>query len=102
MRSLRWIFPFLLWTLVLQSCVTPPQVVQGTVVSCSLETQMLVVRDERSPDRELAISLAGADIGATPDVDDVVRVAYVEKEGEAVALRVMNLTKQKELQAGKD
>jgi len=92
----------LLGALVLQSCVTPLQVVQGTVVRCSLESQTLVVRDERAQEREVTLSLAGADIGATPEVDDVVRVAYVEKDGGAVALRVMNLTKQKELQAGKD
>ena len=101
MRSLHWLFPFLLGALALQSCVTAPQVVQGTVVSCSLESQTLVVRDERPPKRELTLSLAEAIIGATPEVDDVVRVAYVEKDGRAVALRVMNLTKQKELRARK-
>ncbi len=101
MRSLHWLFPFLLGALALQSCGAAPQVVQGTVVSCSLESHTLVVRDERSPERKLTLSLAEADIGATPEAGDVVRVAYVEKDGRAVALRVMNLTKQKELQTKK-
>lgn len=81
-------------------CGTPPHVVQGTVVSYSPETRVLVVRDEIPPRRELSLSVAQAAIGAAPEANDVVRVAYREAEGGAVAVRVMNLTKQKKLQKG--
>lgn len=86
--------------LVLAGCGTPPHVVQGTVVGYSPETHTLVVRDEIPPHREISLSIAHAEIGAAPEANDLVRVAYREAEGAAVAVRVMNLTKQKELQKG--
>ena len=100
MKPLWTLAPVLLCLLALGGCGTPPQVVQGTVVSYSPETQVLVVRDEVPPHREISLSVAQAEIGGAPEANDIVRVAYREAEGAAVAVRVMNLTKQKELQKG--
>lgn len=102
MKPLRFLSPALWCMLTLGACGVPPKVVQGTVVSYSQATQVLVVKDEIAPNREISLSTVGAEIGAAPDANDVVRVAYREEGGTAVALRVMNLTKQKELQKGSD
>ena len=46
------------------------------------------------------LSLAGAEIGAPPEVGDTVRVAYAIEGGAAVARRVMNLTRQEDSRGG--
>jgi hypothetical protein len=78
-------------------CGKGPEVLQGRVVSYDPSSQDLVVKDERPPQREVRLSLEGAEIGAEPKPDDVVRVAYREADGGLVAGRVMNLTRQKEI-----
>ncbi|MBM3789969.1 MAG: hypothetical protein FJW35_06410 [Acidobacteria bacterium] len=102
MKSVQRVAMLLLGAFILQGCLTAPKVLQGTVVSYSEETRMLVVKDEEAPNEEVAISLAGAEIGALPETGDLVRVAYVEEGGRSRALRVMNLTRQKELQKSGD
>jgi len=86
--------------LMMPACGEAPRVIQGTVVSYSPESGALVVKDEIPPHVELSLSVAKAEIGAAPDAGDIVRVAYREQGGAAVAVRVMNLTKQKELVKG--
>jgi hypothetical protein len=86
--------------LALSACGVTPEVVQGTVVSYSEETKTLVVKDEVAPHGEITFSLASAEIDAPSSPDDLVRVAYREEGGAAVADRVMNLTKQKAWQKG--
>jgi len=88
--------------LALSACGVAPKVVQGTVVSYSEETKTLVVKDEVAPHREITLSVATAEIDATPSPDDLVRVAFRDEGGAAVADRVMNLTKQKALQKGSE
>ena len=80
----------------LYGCGEPPFVVQGTVVSYDSAAEQMVVRDETAPDRELVLSLTGADLGAPPAVGDVVRIAYREKGSELVALRVMTVSHESE------
>lgn len=83
------------------ACVDPPQVVQGTVVKFEPASQTLVVKDEQQPEQELVFSLQGTEIGAEPAEQDEVRIAYREKEGKLTAIRLMNLTRQKELSGQK-
>ncbi len=78
-------------------CGKGPDVLQGRVVSYDPSTQELIVKDERAGQREVRLSLKHAEIGAEPQADDVVRIAYGEAEGRLVARRVMNLTRQKEV-----
>lgn len=97
MRSAKALaIPFLAGVLC-AACVDAPRVIQGTVVSRDAASRTVVVRDEKPPGAELAISLADAEVGAEPETGDLVRVAYREKGGQAVALRVMNLTRQGEV-----
>ena len=83
--------------LLISACGNPPKVVQGIVVKYDSASKTLVLKDEKQPDQELAFSLAGAEIGADPAEQDEVRLAYREQGGSLVAIRVMNLTRQKEL-----
>jgi hypothetical protein len=79
-------------------CIQAPSVIQGTVVRVDGGgSGSMVVRDERPPNQEVTLSLAGCEIGADPHAGDEVRVAYVERDGGHVALRVMNLTRQAEV-----
>jgi len=80
----------------LVSCVESPKVVQGKVQSYQADSKILVVADEKAPGTELTISLASAEVGAEPAPGDLVRVSFREPAGQAVAIRVMNLTKQKD------
>ncbi len=83
------------WT----GCAKGPEVLQGKVVQYDAATQSLVVKDERAGQREVQLSLQDSEIGAEPEVDDLVRVAYREVGGRLVVRRVMNLTRQKEVAA---
>jgi hypothetical protein len=81
----------------LYGCGDPPRVVQGTVVSYEPGDHRLLLLDEDLPNAEVTLSLAGAEVGADPSPKDLVRVAYHDRQGKLVALRVMNLTRQSEL-----
>ncbi len=94
--SLCLVFGLCFWV----SCVESPTVVQGKVQSYSADSKTLKVQDERPPGAELTISLQGAEIGADPAPGDQVRVSYRDQAGKLVAIRVMNLTKQKESKSG--
>jgi hypothetical protein len=83
--------------LVLVSCSEAPEVIQGTVVSFDSASNVLAIRDECPPHREIALSLEGAEIGAAPERDDVVRAAFRSEGDRHQAIRVMNLTRQKEI-----
>jgi hypothetical protein len=80
----------------LGACVDAPRVLQGAVVRYDAAQKVLVVKDECPPHREISFGLAEAEVGADAVAHDVVRVAYREAGGQAMATRVMNLTRQKE------
>lgn len=80
------------------SCGDPPLVLQGEVVSYDESAKTLSVKDERASGEVAVLSLANAEIGAAPASGDLVRVAYREREGAKMASRVMNITRQTELQ----
>jgi hypothetical protein len=98
MKAIRLILVIVLGASVLSSCGVAPKVVQGHVVSYSLESNTLVVKDETAPNQEMTFSTLHAEMGALTEPGDLVRVSYREEGEAAVVLRVMNLTKQKELQ----
>jgi hypothetical protein len=79
---------------VVSGCGNPPLVFQGKVESTDQAAATVVVRDGETT---LTFSLAGAAIGAQPDVGDEIRLAYFDEGGTLRATRVMNLTKQAEL-----
>jgi hypothetical protein len=79
------------------ACGDAPKVVQGTVESYDPQARILVVRNERPAGGELQLSLAGSEVGADPQVGDVVRAAYRAEGGRLRATRVMNLTRQAEV-----
>jgi len=83
--------------LVLGSCTESPEVIQGTVVSFDSAANVLTVRDECPPHGEIALSIEGAEIGAAPERDDVIRAAFRSEGDQQRAIRVMNLTRQKEI-----
>jgi hypothetical protein len=96
MKAVRLSLCLVLGLCFLVSCVESPTVVQGKVQSYSADSKTLMVQDERPPGPELTISLQGAEIGADPAPGDQVRVSYRDQAGKLVAIRVMNLTKQKD------
>jgi hypothetical protein len=73
-----------------------PTVVQGSVMSYDQTAKSIVVKDETTPNPEMTISAANADIGAEPRPGDVVRVAYRDEGGFLRATKVMNVTRQEE------
>jgi hypothetical protein len=98
MRPLWFVLVGALAALTLVACVEPPKVVQGKVVRCEGGLSgTIIVQDEVAPHVELAVSLQGCEIGAEPQPGDEVRISYLDKEGGARALRVMNLTRQAEV-----
>ena len=86
---------------VLAACDAPPLVVQGTVTAVDAAARTVTLRDELPPNRELVLSLEEAEIGSMPAPQDLVRVAYRERGGRLVALRLMNLTHQEEIAKGR-
>jgi hypothetical protein len=82
-------------------CVDSPLVVQGAVIAYDEQAQTVTVCDDLPPNPELVLSLAGAEVGKAPNLGDVVRVAYRDQGGTLKALRLMNLTRQEELQGKK-
>ncbi len=79
------------------ACGAPPKVVQGSVISLDPAAKIIVVRDECAPNLDITLSFDGAEIGAEPQVNDLLRVSYTEAGGRLVANRLMNLTKQHDI-----
>ncbi len=79
------------------SCGEAPQVFQGIVVKYDASSKMLVARNEKPQNNELIFSLRDGDIGAEPAVGDSVRISYRDRNGDLVAIRLMNLSQQTEL-----
>ena len=88
-------------TLLMVSCATPPEVAQGTVIRCDEANKALTIHDQDNPGKTLEFLFGDAEIGANPHPGDIVRVAYRKQSGPLKAMRIMNLTRQKELKAGK-
>ena len=85
------------YAVLLCACSAPPEVVQGTVVSYEGTTGILVISDELAPGSSLELSAKDAEVGAELQAGDVVRVAY-NRQGETLkASRIMNITRQTEL-----
>lgn len=95
--SVLAVIPITACALTLVSCGEAPQVVQGTVVAYDPSTSTLILRDECPPHGEITLSLEDAEIGAEPESNDVVRAAFRTEGDRHKALRVMNLTRQKEI-----
>lgn len=89
-----WLVTALIVAVALAGCTESPSVVEGLVaaVDPAAATLTLNVQDGEP----LELSFADAEVGAPPELGDQVRVAYVEREGAQVALRVMNITRQAE------
>jgi hypothetical protein len=79
------------------ACGEAPKVVQGSVVSYDPASKVIVIRDECPPKAEITLAVGKADTGAEPQPNDVVRAAYRAEGGTNSALRIMNITRQKEL-----
>jgi hypothetical protein len=94
-------FALCLVLVVASGCVESPLVVQGTVTAYDPQANTVTVRDERAPNAELVLALAGAEIGGAPTVGDQVRVAYRDQDGARQTIRLMNLTRQEELAKGR-
>jgi hypothetical protein len=97
MRLFGWCVAFGFLVLKTCGCGEPPMVFQGSVTAYDPAARALTVRNELAPGDELVFSLKGAEMGATPEVRDEVRLAYREEGGRPVATRVMNLTRQAEI-----
>ncbi|MEW5763615.1 MAG: hypothetical protein ACOYXN_06425 [Acidobacteriota bacterium] len=89
-----FLFLILAW-----GCVPPAPVVQGPVTAVEQEGGVIRVQDEVRPEvPPIPLDIRSAEIGSAPVVGDQVRVVY-RAEGEVNrALRVMNLTRQKEVE----
>ncbi len=87
--------------LIVVSCATPPQVAQGTVISCDEVSKVVAIRDQEKPDSTLEFQFEGAEVEASPRPGDIVRVAYQKQNGKLKATRIMNISRQKELKTGK-
>jgi hypothetical protein len=95
-RIPRAIAPLLLLVLA-GSCVKTASVIQGKVVSVDPGGAVIRVADETKPEgTALAIDITKAEIGNPPQPGDLVRIVYKTEGSANVALRVMNLTRQKE------
>jgi len=71
----------------------PPEVVQGTVVRVDEAGQVLVLRDEQSPNDEHEYAIADAALNVPPAAGDVVRIAYHRDGERLVATRVMTVSR---------
>ena len=95
-RVAAWVFLFAA-LLAVVACAQAAPVVQGQVVSVDPGGATMSVQDETKPGGEpLTYDISKAEIGAAPLSGDLVRMAYRVEGGKNVALRVMNLTQQKE------
>ena len=87
--------------LVMISCATPPEVVQGKVISCDEAGKIVAIQDQNKPDSTLQFLFEGAEVGASPHPGDTIRVAYRTQNGKLRATRIMNISRQKDLKTGK-
>ena len=78
----------------LAGCANAPLVFQGTVTSYDPAAKVVAVQDGPT---SLSFALTGAQVGAAPELGDVIRLAYFDQGGTLQATRVMNLTRQKEV-----
>ena len=86
----------LILLLLLAACSPPAPVVQGTVISVASDGKTIILKDEAKPDAEAqTFDISGAEIGAAPAAGDELRLVYRVRGGANVALRVMNITRQK-------
>jgi hypothetical protein len=99
MRNL--LVPIAIIALFVTSCGTPPEIVQGTVVSYDETGKVVVIQDQDKAGSTLQLLFEGAEIGATPLPGDTIRVAYRTQNGKLRATRIMNISRQKELKTGK-
>ena len=100
MYTIRFTLIAAILALAVCACANPPKVAQGTVTSYTTDTKTMVIMAEPPDNKEMTFSLKGAELGAAPAPKDLVRVAYKEEGGNLVAIRVMNITRQKELKTG--
>ncbi len=97
MKHLISVIGCLIITVASTSCGESPQVFQGIVIQYDAAMKTMVARDELSQNNELKLSLQGAEIGSDPVIGDSVRISYRMKDGELIAIRIMNLSHQSEL-----
>jgi hypothetical protein len=91
-------FALLALLLLLAACTPPAPVIQGKVTAVEGQGKVILVADELRPEAPpLALDIASAEIGNAPVVGDEVRVVYRTEGGVIRALRVMNLTRQREV-----
>jgi hypothetical protein len=83
------------------SCAAPPEVIQGTVVSCEEAAKIVSIQDPDTPGSTLEFQFEGAEVGAIPHPGDTVRIAYQPQNGTLKATRIMNISRQKDLKSGK-
>jgi hypothetical protein len=94
MTKLTAVITLTLISAVFLTCSDSPRVVQGSVVQYNATDKTLVVRDEQSPNPELTILLATADMGTEPKPGEIVRVSYRQTAEGMTGIRVMNLSHQ--------
>ena len=79
------------------ACAPPAPVIQGPVVSVDQAAKTITLQNEQRPgEPPMTFDIGKAEIGAQPEVGDVVRLVYQADAARNVALRVMNLTQQRE------
>ncbi|MGA9750467.1 MAG: hypothetical protein WBS54_01625 [Acidobacteriota bacterium] len=89
----------LLVALLAVGCVPTAPVVQGKVTAVSADGRQVSVQNESQPgEPAVTFDVAQAEIGSEPAVGDEVRVVYSDRGGAHVALRLMNITRQQELE----
>ena len=89
----------LLVALLATGCVSTAPVVQGKVTAVSADGRQVSVQNESRPgEPAVTLDVAEAEIGTEPAVGDEVRVVYRDRGGVHVALRLMNITHQQELE----
>jgi len=94
------VLAMLILLLLLAACSPPAPVVQGTVVSVASDGKTIVLKDEaRLEAQAQTFDISSAEIGATPLEGDQLRLVYRAQGGTNVALRVMNITRQKAREA---
>ncbi len=82
------------------ACSAPAPVIQGKVLSVSADGGTITLQDDMNPQNQpQAYDIREAEIGAEPAEGDQLRIVYRAEGGANVALRVMNITRQKAREA---
>jgi len=97
MKKLLTILVWILFSSWLIACNDPPKVIQGTVTAIDPAGKTVSMSDELAPEAVVTFAMEKAKIGATPEVGDLLRIAYRVTDGRNMAHRVMNITRQTEL-----